>query len=169
MKKSKYIRSISFLYKGLLGYIAYVTFAPLWLSALIHKWRGVKIVNFKNTYIAPNVILDSIFPEYISIEEEVYITRGARILTHFNPTDPQKIILDMESIVKPVLIKKGAFIGVNAIINPGVSIGENAIVSAGAVVVRDVPDFSIVGGNPAKSLGDIRQPVMQHFIKDNNV
>ncbi|MCF8296744.1 MAG: acyltransferase [Saprospiraceae bacterium] len=167
--KSKYVYSIKYSYKGLLGYVAYIVLFPSFLCPLIHKWRGVKFTNVYKTYIAPNVIIDSLYPEFISIDEDVYITRGVKILSHFNPTDPLKKILGKDSIVKPVTIKKGAFIGVNAIINPGVTIGENAIIAAGAVIIKDVPDFAIVGGNPAKSLGDIRQPVMQYLIKNKSI
>ena len=53
-------------------------------------------------------------------------------------------------ICKPVHIESGAWIGANVTILPGVTIGENAIVAAGAVVTKDVPANSIVGGNPAK-------------------
>lgn len=50
---------------------------------------------------------------------------------------------------KPILIKNKAWIGFNSIILKGVVIGEGAIVAAGSVVTKDVPDYAIVGGNPA--------------------
>lgn len=93
----------------------------------------------------------------------IYVTRGVRILTHFNPTEPQKEIIGKDSLIKKVIIKDGAFIGVNSIINAGVSIGKNSIVAAGSVVVKDVGDFMIVGGNPAQIIGDIRN---QKFKSD---
>ena len=49
-----------------------------------------------------------------------------------------------------VLIKKNAWLGMNVTICPGVTIGEYAVVAAGAVVTKDVPDFAVVGGVPAK-------------------
>ena len=49
-----------------------------------------------------------------------------------------------------VLIKKNAWIGMNVTICPGVTIGEYAVVAAGAVVTKDVPDYAVVGGVPAK-------------------
>ncbi len=49
-----------------------------------------------------------------------------------------------------ILIKDGAFIGVNAVIMPGVTIGKNSVVGASSVVVDSVPDFSVVAGNPAR-------------------
>ena len=49
-----------------------------------------------------------------------------------------------------VTIKKNAWIGMNVTICPGVTIGEYAVVAAGAVVTKDVPDYAVVGGVPAK-------------------
>lgn len=43
-----------------------------------------------------------------------------------------------------------AWLGMNVIVCPGVTIGEYAVVAAGAVVTKDVPDFAVVGGVPAK-------------------
>jgi galactoside O-acetyltransferase len=50
----------------------------------------------------------------------------------------------------PIVIKNKAWIGFNSIIMKGVTIGEGAVVAAGSVVVKDVPDYAVVGGNPAK-------------------
>jgi acetyltransferase-like isoleucine patch superfamily enzyme len=57
----------------------------------------------------------------------------------------------------PILVKRGAAIGSNATILGGVTIGEEAVVGAGAVVTRDVPDYEIVTGVPARRVGDVRQ------------
>ena len=51
---------------------------------------------------------------------------------------------------KSVKIGNGVWIGANVTILPGVTVGENAVIAAGAVVTKDVPANSIVGGNPAK-------------------
>ena len=49
-----------------------------------------------------------------------------------------------------VTVKKNAWLGMNVTICPGVTIGEYAVVAAGAVVTKDVPDYAVVGGVPAK-------------------
>ena len=81
----------------------------------------------------------------IEIEDGVKIAANAQLIT--NNHDPYDLsVLTCRKIV----IKKGAWIGAGATILPGVCIGRHAIVGAGAVVTRDVPDFAVVVGNPAK-------------------
>ena len=53
---------------------------------------------------------------------------------------------------KPVLIADDVWIGARVIILPGVRIGTGAVIGAGAVVTKDMPDYSVVGGNPARVL-----------------
>ncbi|MGM9578000.1 MAG: DapH/DapD/GlmU-related protein [Evtepia sp.] len=50
----------------------------------------------------------------------------------------------------PIVIRDKAWIGFNAILMKGITIGEGAIVGAGSVVTQDVPDYAVVGGNPAR-------------------
>jgi len=54
---------------------------------------------------------------------------------------------------KPILIKRGTWIATRAMIGPGVVVGENCVVGAASLVLKAVPDNTIVGGNPAKVLG----------------
>ena len=59
-----------------------------------------------------------------------------------------------EAREEPVEIEDYVFIGPRVIILPGVIIGKGAVVAAGAVVTKDVPEFAIVGGVPAKVIGE---------------
>ena len=54
------------------------------------------------------------------------------------------------SEVRPVTISDDVWIGANVIILPGVCVGRGAIIGAGAVVTKNVPEYAIVAGNPAK-------------------
>ena len=55
---------------------------------------------------------------------------------------------------KPIVIEDYAWVGSRAIILPGVTIGKGAVVAAGAVVTKDVPAYAVVGGVPAKIIGE---------------
>lgn len=57
---------------------------------------------------------------------------------------------------KPIIIKDNAWVGMHVIILKGVTIGEGAIVAAGSVVTKDVPDWTLVGGNPAKIIKNLK-------------
>ncbi len=61
---------------------------------------------------------------------------------------------NFKAIVAPVRIEDYVFIGPRAIILPGVTIGKGAVVGAGAVVTKDIPPYAIVGGVPAKVIGE---------------
>ena len=151
-----YFSNINFLVKGLLGYLAYIWIAPPWMSAWIHKRRGVNINNVKSVYIAPNVLIDTSFPERVTIGDHVYITRGAKIIAHTAFTPLTQELVGIECTQGDVVIEDGAYIGVNAVVLPSVRVGRCAIVGAGAVVTNDVPPYAIVGGIPARVIGDVR-------------
>jgi acetyltransferase-like isoleucine patch superfamily enzyme len=101
-----------------------------------------------HVWIGPQSYFDA---RDLIIEDFVGWGPGAKVLgsTHTGlPSDVPIIKTSLE--IKPVRVKTGADIGMNAIILPGVTIGEGSIVGAGAVVNRDVPPFAIVAGVPAR-------------------
>lgn len=92
----------------------------------------------------------------ITLEDEVLIGPKVNLITENHPLDPG----DRSTLLtKPITIKRNAWIGAGATILPGVTIGENAVVAAGAVVSKDVPDNTIVGGVPAKILKSINNGI----------
>jgi acetyltransferase-like isoleucine patch superfamily enzyme len=88
----------------------------------------------------------------ITLEDEVLIGPKVNLITTNHPLDPFK---RRSTISLPIVIKKRAWIGVGATILAGVTIGENSVVAAGAVVTKDVPANTIVGGVPAKIIKPI--------------
>jgi acetyltransferase-like isoleucine patch superfamily enzyme len=143
------LKSVSHAMKGFLANVAACFFYPPVLIAWLHCIRGVNFKNIRSVFISFNVCIDSVFPEHVFIGEDVWLTRNVVILAHFNPSNMQRTYLgDVQ--VKDTVIEDGVFIGVNAVILPGVTVGRGALVGAGSVVSKDVPPFSIVGGNPAR-------------------
>ena len=72
------------------------------------------------------------------------------ISTNHRYENAEAIPYDKIRINKPVVIKDFVWLGDSVLIIPGVTIGKGAIVAAGSVVTKDVPDYAIVGGSPAK-------------------
>lgn len=88
----------------------------------------------------------------ITIEDGVLIGPRVNLITENHPLDPNA---RSALITKPVTLKRKSWIGAGATILPGVTVGENAVVAAGAVVSKDVPDNTLVGGIPAKFIKNI--------------
>ena len=112
----------------------------------MHRWRGVNIG--KNVYIGQQCSIDNAYPEYIYIEDNVSIVSESTLIAHSNPYAHFAPIV--ESKVAPIVIKEGAWIGAKTIILQGVTVGIKSIVSSGAVIDKDVPDYSLAKGNPMK-------------------
>ena len=88
----------------------------------------------------------------IILEDNVLIGPRANIISVNHPVEPQA---RRGIVLNSVRICKNAWVGANATILPGVTVGENAIVAAGAVVSKDVPPNTVVGGVPAKTINTI--------------
>lgn len=81
----------------------------------------------------------------ITIEDDVLMAANVQLLSNNHDEYDRQVLT-----CKPIHIKKGAWIGAGASILPGVTVGEYAIVGAGAIVTKDVPDFAVVVGSPAR-------------------
>ena len=124
---------------------------PAQLRMPFYKATGMHIG--KGTKIAATVDIDQSAPELITIGKNVWITRGVMLLCHqrnLNKYEVGKPVMDCELVYKPIVINDGAHIGIGAIIMPGVTIGKGAVIGAGSVVTRDIPDYCVAVGAPAK-------------------
>jgi acetyltransferase-like isoleucine patch superfamily enzyme len=103
-----------------------------------------------HVWIGPHAYLDA---RDLVIEDYVGWGPGAKVLGSTHKGEPKDVpMITTDLIIKPVVIGFGSDIGMNATILPGVRVGAHAVVGAGAVVNRDVPDYAVVGGVPARVL-----------------
>lgn len=121
-------------------------FTPLYINYGKHIKIGKNVfINFDCVFLGLGGI---------TIEDDVLIAPKVSLLSEGHPLSPG----DRQSLVPGhVHIKRNAWIGAGATILPGVTVGENAVVAAGAVVNKDVPDNTIVGGIPAKVIRAIQK------------
>jgi acetyltransferase-like isoleucine patch superfamily enzyme len=125
-----------------------VRWAPRGVILPLHRLRGVKIG--KDCYIDPNAIIETAYPENITIGNDVRVTARAIIMTHIKAPHYLRESGIMPVVLKPVVLEDHSFIGVNSVIMPGVTVGKASVVASGAVVLTNVPPYTMVAGNPAK-------------------
>lgn len=111
----------------------------------------------QNVVISPDVILG----DNVKVQNNVSIYSGVTCendvflgpsMVFTNILNPRSAIVRRDQYVK-TLIQKGASIGANATVICGNTIGEYALIGAGAVVTKDVPNYALIVGNPAKQIG----------------
>jgi hypothetical protein len=119
------------------------------LRVLLNRARGVKIG--KDVFISFNVVLETAYPQLITIDDDAFIGIGSIVIAHF-----QSHLYEPDGGIR---IGKRAFIGPGAIILPNVEIGDGAVVTAGSVVTRSVPAMTMVQGNPAVPIAKCGVPL----------
>jgi len=112
---------------------------------LLHRARGVRIG--RNVWISYNVVLETAYPELITIEDDSFIGVGVIIIAHFKESR------------RGVRVGKRVFIGPGVIILPDVEIGDGAVVTAGSVVTSSIPAMTVVQGNPAVRIAHCGVPL----------
>lgn len=103
-----------------------------------------------HVWIGPQSYFDA---RDLVIEDYVGWGPGAKVLGSTHTGEPGDLpIIATGLVIKPVSIGLGADIGINSTILPGIHVGAHSIVGAGSVVTRDVPDYAVVAGAPARVL-----------------
>lgn len=102
----------------------------------------------EDTVVGEDAVLDG--RDELIIGDHVAIATGVMLLNSQHEINDE----NFAPSTAPVVVEDYVFIGPRVIVQPGVKIGKGAIVAAGAVVVKDVLPFSIVGGVPAKVIGE---------------
>lgn len=122
------------------------------IGAFVEIQKGVSIG--KNCKISTHTFIC----EGVHIEDNVFIGHNVSFINNIYPRATNKNGLPQTQDdwkVVETFVKKGASVGTSATILAGVTIGKNAIVGAGSVVTKDVPENTVVAGNPAKILRTI--------------
>jgi UDP-2-acetamido-3-amino-2,3-dideoxy-glucuronate N-acetyltransferase len=112
---------------------------------------GQNVVVMPGVRIGDNVKIQNNVSVYegVEIEDDVFCGPSMVFTNVFNPRSQ----VSRKNEYRPTLVRRGASIGANATIICGVTIGRYAFVGAGAVVHRDVPDYAVVVGVPARRTG----------------
>ena len=114
----------------------------------------------KNAHIGKRCKIQShtFICEGVTIEDDCFVGHGVMFINDKYPgsvNENGELQTEADWEVVPTVVKTGASIGSNATLLCGVTIGQGAIVGAGSVVTKDVPDATIVAGNPAKVIRKI--------------
>lgn len=118
----------------------------------------------KNAYIGKRCKISShsFICEGVTIEDDVFIGHGVMFTNDLYPravASSGALQTEADWVVVKSRVKRGASIGTHATLVAGVTVGVGAMVGAGAVVTRDVPDYAIVAGVPARCIGDVRERI----------
>lgn len=110
----------------------------------------------KESYIGMNSILNGYAAE-LSIGENVSIAQNVNIMTDSGPNASEKLQRIFPVITGKVRIGNHCWIGASSIIMPDVTLGEYCVVAAGSFVKDSFPDYSIIGGTPAKLIRKLNE------------
>ncbi|MFV8280294.1 acyltransferase [Christiangramia marina] len=122
-------------------------------------WSPLRYAHYLGVNIGDECVIGTKYfgsePYLITIGNHVQITKDVRFFTHGGGWVFRKKYPLMDTFGK-ISIGNNVYIGSCALILPGVKIGDNVVIGAGTVVTKSVTQNSIVAGNPAKVVGDVR-------------
>lgn len=101
----------------------------------------------------------------VTIGDNVMFAPNVSIYTAGHPIHPQSRNTGYEYGIE-VTIGDNVWVGGSVVINPGIKIGNNVVVGSGSVVTKDIPDNTIVAGNPAKVIREVTEVDRKYYFKD---
>ncbi len=146
--------------KFLIGYLIYLD-PRLYMKyyTKLLKFQGLKMKG-KPRFIAKSVKFDDF--DRISIGDRLIASMYVQFLTHDYSYTTALIANNQTpdtdtAVLKDITVGDNVFIGLNSILMPGTNVGNHVIIGAGSVVRGNIPDYSLLLGNPAKIIGDVRE------------
>ncbi|MDO8609011.1 MAG: acyltransferase [bacterium] len=128
----------------------------------LRLYNPSKIIIGKDSIIGEDCILDG--RSKLSIGDHVDIASEVMIYNSEHNVNAEHFAAVEDVVNEPVIVEDYVFIGPRSIILPGVTIGKGAIIGAGAVVTKDIPPYAIVGGVPAKVIGERRNKNLHYKL-----
>lgn len=151
------------------------------ISSLIEKMKtrkmsGVEYARYKGVKVGQNCRFYSrklgSEPWLIEIGDKVTIAPEVQFITHDGSTWLFSDSKGRRQLFRRISIGDNVFVGMGCILMPGVKIENEVIVAAGSVVTKSIPKGAIVGGNPAKIIGDydqLKENVLNNYISDSDI
>lgn len=153
--------------RNLLTYYIYnnwVTHVPIHWARLMYMRRLLRMHVGKGAFVH----MGCVFYENVEIGRGSVIGRGCHLLgnitikanvsitaqTYMFSSSHDKDDPDFRAYTKPILIEDHAWIGARAMVQPGVRVGVGAVLAANSTATRDIPDYMVYGGTPAKKIGE---------------
>lgn len=147
-----FIKVIKSIYKKLL--YGYKSSSKSYIKYL--KKKGVEIGQNVSFYEPNTNYIDTQTPWTVKIGNNVEITRGVTIITHdYAWSVIKQITGEIIGSRRKVTIGNNVFIGMNTTIMQGVTIGNNIIIGANSLINKDIPDNTVVAGNPMKVISSV--------------
>lgn len=122
------------------------------------------------TSIGSDVILYATDKSKIVIGRGSIIAPRCKLITsnhNYDSDDLRAIPFDNRNIVRDIIIEEGVWVGDSVIILPGITIGKGAVIGSGSVITKNIPEYAIAVGNPAKIIKYRNREIFDRLINDN--